>query len=145
MQVSKKQLLIFFIIFIVLALQATFLLSENSACAQSLWDKQIGKEELSTAYDQPDTQPRDIREIIVRIIKVFLSFMGLFFTILVIWAGYKWMTAAGNQDRVKEAKDQIAAGAIGIIIIITSVIITDFITYCVLDILEGDMFLCQPP
>lgn len=65
-----------------------------------------------------------------RIINVGLSFIGVYFLVRVIYAGYLWFTAQGNADQTKKAKQIITQGIIGFIIIMLAGIIvlavTDF-------------------
>ena len=68
-----------------------------------------------------------IGETIAAVIKGFLALIGVIFIILIILAGHKWMTAEGNEDKVKEAKDTIQKAIIGLIIIIAAYSITYFV------------------
>lgn len=56
-----------------------------------------------------------------------LSFIGVVFLILMIYAGISWMTAAGNQEKVSKAKDLIINAIIGLIIVLMAYAITSFI------------------
>ncbi len=96
--------------------------------AGSLWDAQDSsvKTSLGQAFGQ-SSAPQDVRGLIVQIIKVFLSFLGLIFIIYIIIAGVKWMTSAGNEERVREARRQLLHAAIGFTIIIASYALTEFI------------------
>lgn len=59
-------------------------------------------------------------------IKVILSFIGTIFLILIIWGGYLWMTAGGNDEQVGKAKDIMKNGVLGLAIILGAYILTDF-------------------
>lgn len=61
------------------------------------------------------------------IIKAFLGFLGIIFIILMIWAGYNWMTAGGNEDKVSKARTTIVRAIIGLIITVSSYAIWYFI------------------
>ncbi len=56
-----------------------------------------------------------------------LGFVGIIFLVLMIYAGYLWMTAAGNEEQVAKAKKLIRAAIIGIIIVTFSYAITGFV------------------
>jgi hypothetical protein len=45
--------------------------------------------------------------IIANLIGVFLSLLGVIFIILIILAGYWWMTASGDEQKLTKAKDTI--------------------------------------
>lgn len=65
--------------------------------------------------------------IIGSIIKTVLSLLGIIFLILMIFSGYQWMTAGGNEDQVSQAKSRIKNAVIGVIIVIMAYAITAFI------------------
>ena len=56
-----------------------------------------------------------------------LGMIGVLFLVLTIIAGFRWMTAGGNEETVKQARQSITNGAIGIVIILASYAITSFI------------------
>lgn len=62
-----------------------------------------------------------------KIIGVVLSFVGVIFLILTIYAGITWMTAEGNEQKVSEAKDLLINSIIGLIIIFAAYAITAFV------------------
>ncbi len=61
------------------------------------------------------------------VINAALSLLGIIFIILMIVAGYKWMTASGNEEKVDESKSTIKRAIIGLIIVIGSWAIWNFI------------------
>ncbi|MBU4216296.1 Ig-like domain-containing protein [Candidatus Parcubacteria bacterium] len=65
--------------------------------------------------------------VVTRIIQIFLGFLGFIAVILIIYAGFLWMTSAGDADKVKKAKDILKNAFIGLIIILSSVGIVTFI------------------
>ncbi len=67
----------------------------------------------------------NIDVIIVRVVGYVLSFVGVIFLIQIIFAGIKWMTAGGNTEVIKKAKEQIFNSIIGIIIIAGAYIIAN--------------------
>ncbi len=60
-------------------------------------------------------------------ISIFLSFLGVIFLILMIYAGFNWMTAAGDEKKIEKAKETIRASLIGIIIVIAAYAISVFV------------------
>ncbi|PIS04560.1 MAG: hypothetical protein COT81_05680 [Candidatus Buchananbacteria bacterium CG10_big_fil_rev_8_21_14_0_10_42_9] len=70
---------------------------------------------------------RDIRETILAIIRAFFAFLGVLAILIVLYAGFMWMTAGGNEDKVASAKKMLAAGIIGLIIVLTSFAIATFV------------------
>lgn len=61
------------------------------------------------------------------IIKAFLGLLGIIFVILMIIAGFNWMTAGGDEDKINKAKDTIRATVIGLIIVVAAYAITYFV------------------
>lgn len=54
------------------------------------------------------------------ILRAFLGFLGITFLILMILAGYNWMTAEGNVEQVQKAKRTIKQTIIGLIIAVSA-------------------------
>jgi hypothetical protein len=69
----------------------------------------------------------NIRYVILDIIRVVLGFVGLIFFILILVSGFQWMTAGGNGDAVKKARDRMIHAVIGLLIIVAAYSITLFI------------------
>jgi hypothetical protein len=61
------------------------------------------------------------------IIGLVLSFVGVIFLILMIFAGLSWMTASGNQEKVNKAKDLMINAVIGLVIVMAAYAITAFV------------------
>ncbi len=66
-------------------------------------------------------------EIIGKIVGAALAFIGILFFILMIYGGFLWMTARGNEQQVEKAKELIIAATIGLIIILAAYAITVYI------------------
>jgi len=62
-----------------------------------------------------------------QIIGVVLSFVGVLFLILIIYAGLLWMTAQGNEQKITKAKDLLVNAVIGLIIVFAAYAITAFV------------------
>ncbi|MGE5425504.1 MAG: hypothetical protein ACM3PZ_00205 [Bacillota bacterium] len=61
------------------------------------------------------------------IIGIVLSFVGVIFLVLIIYAGLNWMTASGNADKVGKSKDMMINAVIGLIIVLAAYAITAFV------------------
>jgi amino acid transporter len=57
-------------------------------------------------------------KIVANVIQALLGVMGLVAVIIILYAGFIWMTAQGDEDKVKKAKDMLKNGVIGLIIIL---------------------------
>jgi|AntRauTorckE6833_2_1112554.scaffolds.fasta_scaffold00067_50 uncharacterized membrane protein (DUF373 family) len=65
-------------------------------------------------------ESNNINSLIQTIINVVLSFLGVIFIIIMIYAGFKWMTAHGNPEAVSQAKDLLKNAIIGLILVLTA-------------------------
>ncbi len=65
--------------------------------------------------------------IISSIIKAVLGLLAAIFLVLMITAGFQWMTSAGNEAQVKKAQDTIKTAIIGLVIVLAAYAITYFI------------------
>jgi hypothetical protein len=65
--------------------------------------------------------------IVARIINVTLGFLGIIAVVIIVAGGFKWMTSGGSEDKIGEAKKLMAAGVIGLIIILASWGISRFV------------------
>ncbi len=57
-----------------------------------------------------------------------LSLVGLIFLILMVYAGYLWMTARGEEEMTKKAQKIIISTMIGLVIVLSAYVITFFVT-----------------
>ena len=103
----------------------------------------IGLNSLNAASSTPPTQQlqkqndafnasagfmtSDLSTLISLIIRTVLSLLAVIFLVLFIMAGFKWMTAAGNEAQVKEAQGTMKTAIIGLIIVLAAYSITYFV------------------
>ncbi len=69
----------------------------------------------------------DIRFVVALIIRIVLSLLGVVLLIMMLYAGFTWMTAGGNDEKIGTAKKTITRSAIGIAIILSAYALTTFI------------------
>ena len=65
------------------------------------------------------------------VIRAFLALLALIFVVLIIVAGFNWMTAGGDESKVTHAKETIQRAIIGLIIIVAAYSITYFIFHVI--------------
>jgi hypothetical protein len=70
----------------------------------------------------------DVRFTVSRIISAALGLLGTIALVLILYAGFKWMTAGGNEEEATDAKKILYAAVIGLAIILTAYSITRFVT-----------------
>ena len=61
------------------------------------------------------------------LISAILGVLGIIAVILILYGGFIWMTAVGNEDKVDKAKKLIFAGIIGLVIILSAYAIAQFV------------------
>ncbi|MFH1997302.1 MAG: MMCAP2_0565 family pilin-like conjugal transfer protein, partial [Patescibacteria group bacterium] len=79
----------------------------------------------------------DPRVIAAKIIRVFLGFLGIIAVVLTIYAGWMYMTADGDDERINKAKAILKNAVIGLIIILMSFAIVSLILSKLLDATTG--------
>lgn len=96
------------------------------------------------APNQPDTlglsygaetglSGQDVRITVARIISVALGLLGILTVLLILYAGFMWMTAAGEEDKIKKAKGILTAAIVGLAIILSAYAITRFVIESLMD------------
>ena len=127
---GKKNLLV--VIFIVLAFVFIFssvVLAEDKYGLEATTKEGFGK--------VPSEAEADIPSIIGTIVGALLSFIGILFFVLVIYGGYLWMTARGNEEQVGKSISIITQAAIGLIIVAAAYLITRFLGETILNTVIG--------
>ena len=84
--------------------------------------KQFGA--VNSAAGFTDPEKAEPRLVVARIIRTILNFLGIIFLAFIVYAGFVWMTAAGNEDAIEKAKKIIYRSVIGLIIILAAQSIT---------------------
>ncbi|MDP6571702.1 MAG: pilin, partial [Patescibacteria group bacterium] len=107
-------------------LLAGFLFFASPAFAQA--DPIAEEFGLNTSFQQVGVAgSSDIKGIIANIINITLGFLGIVAVIIILYAGYMWMTAGGNEEKVSKAKLILRNAIIGLVIILASWGIAAFI------------------
>lgn len=73
------------------------------------------------------TSDTTLAETIGTIIQTLLSFVGVIFLVLMVYAGFLWMTARGEEGQVDKAKDIITTSVIGLTVTLSAYAITAFV------------------
>ena len=64
---------------------------------------------------------------ITSIIRVAMGFLGIIAVIIILLGGFKWMTAAGDDKKIGDAKKLIYSGIVGLVIILSAFAIASFV------------------
>ncbi len=65
--------------------------------------------------------------LIGKIINAVLGIVGSIALVMVIYGGFIWMTAAGNQEKVTKGRDVLVWAAVGLVIIFSSYALVKFV------------------
>jgi len=115
---------VFFISFFLLS----SILTPRNALAEDKYGLDQSASKVEAFKNQVDSPEENfINDKIGSVIGIVLSFIGVIFLILMIYAGISWMTAAGNQEKVTKAKNLIINAIIGLIIVLSAYTISSFI------------------
>lgn len=94
----------------------------------TLWGGQNQKQYVQDNSGLPSGEnANDPRKVAAQVIKIILGFLGILAVIIVLYAGFRWMTAGGNEEAVGEAKKMLTAGVIGLVIILSAFAIANFV------------------
>lgn len=85
----------------------------------------------------PNAPEKQIYYIIGYVIQVILSLLTIFFFGLIIYGGYLWMTAAGNDQQVEKAKKILLQAIIGFVLVLLGL----GITFMIMSVLEAQVML----
>ncbi len=75
----------------------------------------------------------DLQTTIGNLIRVALGFLGVIAVCIILFGGFKWMVAGGNDEKVAEAKRLLIAGVIGLAIILSAYAIASFLLTSILN------------
>jgi hypothetical protein len=126
MIISKKR-------FLIMSLALILTLSWFFVTFQSVNAQQVGLSEVGEVYGSTDASTStDIRTIAVRIINVTMQLLSVIIIVLMLYSGYQWMMAAGNEKQVTEAQARLKNAVIGLVLVLVSWGVSTFIfTYLI--------------
>ena len=97
------------------------LLVPTMVSAQSAGD--FGVDDLSSV----NLGSQELETTIAGVVNIVLGFLGILTTLIILFGGFKWMTSYGSSDKVDEAKKLIGAGVIGLVIVLVSYAVSQFV------------------
>ncbi len=71
--------------------------------------------------------PQSPQAIAALIINTLLTFLGILFVILIIYAGFLYLTSAGAKEKIEKAKNLLLYAVIGLAIVLSAYSVTYFI------------------
>ncbi|MFA6304627.1 MAG: pilin [Patescibacteria group bacterium] len=117
-----------------LFLPAISLSADSQTCDPSLTLEQCQRYILKTVGggnqgygDNTNISATTLAEKVGQVVGMVLSVFGVVFFGLVVYSGFQWMSAGGNEEWVTKAKDRIIRASIGLGIVMMSWALTTFI------------------
>ena len=74
-------------------------------------------------------EAKDPRQIVAEVIQIALGVTGTIFIILILIAGYWYITAKGDESKVEKATKTLRGAIIGLIVVLMAYSITRFVSY----------------
>lgn len=119
--------------FITIAVSLAFYLGVVSHAYAIDLGGNIAKDTATQAgYTTANVTDTSFAETLGYVVKIALSFVGIIFLSLMIYAGFLWMTARGETDQVDKAKKIITQSIIGLVITVGAYSITAFVVPAIL-------------
>lgn len=81
----------------------------------------------SAGYTTTGVTETSFSEILGLVVSGFLSLLGIIFIGEIIYAGYSWMTARGEEEKVERARETIRRAIIGLVIVVGAFAIAWFV------------------
>ncbi len=69
----------------------------------------------------------EVQDIMAIVFNAFLGLLGMIFIAMIVYAGYNWMTAGGDEAKVTKSRETIQKAMIGLAIIVSAYIITAWV------------------
>lgn len=79
----------------------------------------------------------DLGKIIGALIQSVIGFLGAVLLVYLLYAGFLWMTAGGDEKKVSQAKDIIKNAVIGLVIIAAAYAISNFVIQSLGNVTSG--------
>jgi TRAP-type C4-dicarboxylate transport system permease small subunit len=111
----KKYTILFF-----LALTVMF------SAATVVWGQDL-TQQIANQAGYGSVTSSSLAETVGKIIKIILGLLGTIFLVLTVYAGFLWMTAAGNGEQTEKAVGILKTATVGLLIILASYSITYFV------------------
>jgi len=112
----------------VFALVLSFFFAANFCLAAFLKNGvNIGNQAIKSAELGYDVTGGNIFSLVQIVVNAFLAIIGVLLLIYLLYAGYHWMTAQGDEKKVDKAKETIQRAITGLIIIVAAYAISIFV------------------
>ena len=128
----KQQILSFLLVLAVLIGPASFSLQGQSVAYAGVAGE-LQKNLTTSGTDSGFKSDTKLSTVVGMVIKTFLGLLGIVFIIMIIYAGFEWIQAQGEENKIGEARKMIIHSVIVLIIVMAAYSITLFVLTAVQD------------
>lgn len=75
---------------------------------------------------------QDLKVTVENIVRIIFGFLGILLVLLLLYAGFLWLTSQGNKDQIERAKKIITSAVVGLVLVLAAYGIAAFIIYSLL-------------
>jgi len=116
---------------LIVFLALPILASAGSSASENL--NKVGSGGSNAPYQNITVGYNDLASIIGVVIQAFLGLLGVLFLVYILYAGYNWMVAQGDEEKVTKAKETIQRAIIGLIVIVGAYAISYWVFYVLIE------------
>ncbi len=84
----------------------------------------LGDAGYEAGYDDAGLTDQSVSQIAGSVVKQVIAYVGVFFLLLTIYAGFIWMLSRGNEQEVERSKKILQNAIIGLIVVLLAYAIT---------------------
>ncbi len=110
-----------------LALMPALFIAPSAHATSHIEDASSLGTNLGTVGGGAGLSQTDLPTLVGSLVGIVLSLLGIVFLILIIWAGFMWMTAGGKPDQLEKAKKMLINAVIGLVLILAAYAISNFV------------------
>lgn len=121
---QKKIITIWKSVAVIIFLFFSLFASHQFVMAQTVGAPDLGLQNVGNDIGLPAT---DIRLVVARIIRTALGLLGIVALVLILYGGFVWMTAGGDEEKISQSKKILLNSVIGLAIILSSYAIASFV------------------
>ncbi len=94
-------------------------------------------DQLSNVNDNAGFNDGPLTDTLGSLINVALGLLGIVFLLLTLYAGWLWMTAAGDAKNTEKAKNILVTAVVGLVILLSAYAISSFVIENVTNAVNG--------
>lgn len=125
MRITKKHVVTLILLFFIFTPVFVNKIISPARADEQLVNSQTGLEDVAVVFGG-DQAKQDVRYLAANMISIVLSFLSIIFLGLILFAGFQYMTAGGNQEKTTKAVSLIKNAVIGLVIVLSAWMITRF-------------------